>query len=73
MNWRRDLWQAQSALKDWLDSTYPTRDPDPLIAAFSYNAADAATIRAAIDDAAFQATQAYGSSVALRVVRGFGT
>lgn len=60
------------SLKAWLDTNYPTANPDPLIAAFGYSAGDAATVRTAIDDAAYQATQAYGSSTALKKVRGLG-
>lgn len=68
-------YQAALTLKDWLDQNYPAAaqgSPDPLIAAFGYVAAEAAVIRAAIDDAAYQALAAYGSSVPLKKVRGFG-
>jgi len=65
-------YQDALSLKDWLDQNYPSATPDPLMAKFGYDAAEAATIRAAIDDAAYQATQAYGSSLPLKKVRGFG-
>lgn len=65
-------YQDAAALKDWLDQNYPTASPDPLVAAFGYTAGEAATVRAAIDDAAYQAVNAYGSSGALKKVRGFG-